>query len=863
MRWRRKRSERDFTSELEAHLALEADRFRAQSLSEQKALQMARHSFGSVSQSEERFYESQRVRWLDHVKQDLAYGFRQLMKNKSFTALVVATLALGIGSASSIFTLIDATILGRLPYRDGDRIMRIVDQRVNGRSTAGLVSVPRFFDLEKRSSCFDSVAFYYFEKTTLIAGSSLPVPLNGVDVNSSFWRTIGIQPMLGRTFNASDDRPHAPPVAIISYTVWQREFGGDPHVLARQVTLDGLPTNIVGVLSADASYPSKTDVWVPAGFDPVEWTNRGEGTRFINVLGRLKPDASFEQGREDLKALGERLRKEYSSTDGNWSFGMEPLREFLYGPFRRPMLVLMAASGVLLLMACINIANLLLSRGTSRGQEVSVRFALGASRGRILAQFLTENILLALLGGGLGLLSTYIGLRWFGTHLPGRLGTADIHVSWAVVWFTVGISMATGVVFGCVPAIQSRRLDLHASLKQGDIRVAQAGGGRLRVAFISVQVAFSLILLVGASLLGRSLWKLLKSPLGFETQHVLTFNIKLPWTGKPVVVQEFYDQLLSRTRVMRGVSWVGHVSALPTVDWHLRSNFDVDWKERTQRGDAVNVEDRAIGGDYFKAMGIPLLAGRYLTEADRQAKPPKAIVNREFVRAYGSGRDIIGHRLINKITEFEIIGVVGDVRGTAGSIAAPAGPEFYFLCDNDDLSRSFVVRSSVTADQLARVIREQVREIDPTQAVQKIATFDELLEHSVAQPKFNMALLGVFALVAILLASAGIYGVISYAVAQRSAEVGIRMTFGATREQVLFLFIRQTLLTTFVGIAIGASGAWFFTRLLQSQLYGVPAHDWASLVGSAFVIVVASLLASLVPAVRAASLDPSLTLRGE
>jgi len=561
--------------------------------------------------------------------------------------------------------------------------------------------------------------------------------------------------------------------------------------------------------------------------------------------------------------VGERLRREYPNTDSNWQFGIEALRDFLYGTVRGPMLVLMAASGVLLLIACINVANLLLSRGTTRAQEVSVRRALGASQGRILAQFLAENAILALLGGGIGLLSTYACLRWFGTQLPGRLGAGGINVNWPVVWFAAGVSMLIGVVFGCVPAVQSRHLDLNTTLKQGDVRVGRTGGGRLRTAFISIQVGLSLVLLVGASLLAESLWNLLKSPLGFQPDHVLTFAVKLPWNGKPIVVQRFYDELLSRIKRLPGVSAVGHVSALPTIDWHLRSNLDVDWKARTQHGDAVNVEDRAVGGDYFKAMGIPLLSGRYLFEEDRKAKQPKAMVNQQFVREYMSDGNVVGHHLISKMTQFEVVGVVGDIRGTAGSIAAAAGPELYFLSDDGDPGRSFVVRSHLPPDQLSRTIREQVHEIDQTQAVRNIATFDELLDQSVAQPRFNMGLLTAFAIAAMILACVGIYGVISYSVEQRLIEVGIRMAFGATGKQICYLFIRRALLAALIGVVVGEITALFVTRLLRAELYGVLPDHLLTLVASGLVLLVPTLLASVVPAVRAASLNPLVALRTE
>jgi predicted permease len=393
--------------------------------------------------------------------------------------------------------------------------------------------------------------------------------------------------------------------------------------------------------------------------------------------------------------------------------------------------------------------------------------------------------------------------------------------------------------------------------------VGRAAGSRLRTAFISIQVALSLVLLVGASLLAESLWNLLKSPLGFQPDHVLTFAIKLPWNGKPIVIQRFYDELLSRIQRLPGVSAVGHVSALPTIDWHLRSNFDVDWQGRTPHGDAVNVEDRAVGGDYFKALGIPLLAGRYLTEDDRKAKQPRAMVNQQFVREYISDGNVLGHHLINKITQFEVVGVVGDVRGTAGSIAAAPGAELYFLSDAGDPGRSFVVRSRIPVDQLARAIREQVHELDQTQAVQNIATFDELLDKSVAQPRFNMGLLSAFAIAATILACIGIYGVISYSVSQRLIEIGIRMAFGATRKQISYLFIRRALLAALSGVLIGEVTALFVTRLLRAQLYGVPPDHLLTFVASALLLLIPTLVASVVPAIRAASLNPVVALRRE
>ena len=855
----RKRPQSDFASELQAHIELEVERLVAEGVSEQEARSQARRSFGNLLQSEERFYESRHALWLDHCKRDIVYAIQQLTKEKTFTMVAVLTLALGLGSATTIFTLVDTTLLRPLPY-GGDRIIHIKDARTQGRSTGGLVGVPRFFDLQARSKSYETLAFYYFDHPTLIAGSSAPVPLAGAGVSGNYWHTIGIRPALGRAFNATDDRPNSPQVAIVTYAVWQRVFGGDPHIVNRQITLDGKAATIVGVLPRRLEYPTDTEIWLPARFDPAQWTWRGEGTRFVNVLGRLKKNIPFSEAQQELTAIGDRLRREHPDTDTNWSFTSESLRTFLYGSVRPALLVLMAASCVLLLIACSNVATLLLARAVTRMSEVSLRRALGASQGRILAQFLTENMILSLFSGSMGLLATYVALHWLGAHLPGKLGGSNIDVHWPIVWFAFAVSALTGIVFGCVPALQVRRIELNTNLKQGDARTGRAAGNRLRTLFVSMQFAFSLVLLIGASLLAESLWHLLQSPFGFQQQRVLTFAIKLPWKRNPAAVKGFYDELQRRIEALPGIQAVGQISALPTIDWHLRSSFDVDWKPRTPHGDAVNVEDRAIGGNYFEAMRIPLLAGRYLTGADRGAKP-RAVVNRQFAEQYFPNGNLIGRHVISRTTSFEIVGVVGNVRGTAGSIASPAGPEFYFLSDDGDPARSFVVYSALSADSLIQVIREQVRAVDPSQAIRSFATLDQLIDRSVAQPRFNMRLLGAFALFATILACVGIYGVVAYSVAQRSLEVGIRLALGATRKNVLYLLIERTLLAALAGIAIGAAAAALLTPLLRGELYGVEPGRPAIYLAGALLLLVPALVATIVAAAKTASLNPGAILR--
>jgi putative ABC transport system permease protein len=865
MLWRRKRSQGDFSSEVQAHLDLEADRLMAEhGLPEQEAREQAQRAFGNVTRSEEFFYESDRLVWLDHLRRDAIYAFRQLSKDKGFTAIATATLALGIGATTSIFTLVHATLLKGLPYRDADRIISVKDTRLVGQSTGGLVGVPRFFDLRARSHSIDKLAFYYFDAPTLIAGSSSPTPLTGTQASGDFWDILGIRPALGRTFTAVDDKPKAPEVAVISNAVWKKTFGGDPRILNQLVQIDGKPATIIGVMPPGIQYPSKIEIWRPSHFDPADWMhpdNRLNGSRFVNVIGRLRPGLSLAAAQQDFLRIGEQLRKEFPASDSEWQFSSESLRDYLYGGLKPALLILLAASAVLLLIACINVASLLLSRATTRSREVALRRALGASQGRVVAQFLTENMILALAGGALGLLAALATVAWLGARLPGRLSAAAVELNWPVAGFTLALSLATSIFFGMPPALASRRNDLNANLKSGDRRTGGASGSGLRELLIALEVALSLILLVGASLLGESLWNLMKFPLGFVPDHVLSFRLELPWDDGSLRNRRFFDELQTKVEGLPGVIAAGQITALPTVDWHLRSNFDVDWMPRTQHESAVNVEDRHISGDYLGAMRIPLLSGRSFTDSDNRSKKLVALVNQAFARQYGRNQNLIRRHLINSWAQFEIVGIIGDVRGTAGSIARAAGPELYMLADGDTSRRTFVVRSTLPADHLLPGIRAAVHDLDANQAIREVATLDDLIHESVAQPRFNMGLLSSFAAIALLLAMAGIYGVVSYSVTQRSAEIGIRMALGATRTQICSLFLRRSLVAVAIGFGLGGALALLFSHLLRSQLYAVEPNHPLAYVVSILALLLPVFLASLRPALRAACLNPLETLR--
>ncbi|MGA9670592.1 MAG: FtsX-like permease family protein, partial [Terracidiphilus sp.] len=568
----------------------------------------------------------------------------------------------------------------------------------------------------------------------------------------------------------------------------------------------------------------------------------------------------------DLQRIGEQLEHEHPGTDEMWQFRSGLLREAQYGGLRPALVVLQVASAFLLLIACFNIANLQLTRATARQREVALRLALGGSDWRIKMQFLTESAVLALAGGCAGLMLTFVLVRTVATKLPGRLGTpGTVAMNWPVVWLAFALAVTAGIVFGLVPAIKNKRIALNASLKQAEKQLAGSAGGRVRNAFIAVQVGLSLILLVGASLLGESLWNLMKSPLGFVPDHVLTFRIVLPWNANASMSRNLFGEFQRRIESLPGVTAVGQVSALPTEDWHKRITYDGDWMPSSEHRDSVNVEGRSISGNYLSAMGMPLLAGRALTRADASAKIPPVLVNRAFVDRYASGQNLIGKHLVDDYEAMEIVGVIGDVRGTTGSIATEAGPEMYFSADGKypDNRRSFVVRSHVPPEQLIQSIREQVRQADPQRAIANVATMDERLDQSVAQPRLNMALMAVFALIALLLACVGIYGVVSWSVAQRVQEIGVRMALGATRGQILQLFVRRAVLATMVGLLGGTLAALALARLLRSQLYGVAPGDPRVYAVSIAMLLLPILLATIRPALHAASINPVDALRTE
>ena len=858
----------DLEEEMEFHREQSERELRAEGMPAEEARHAARRQFGNDLRLREQSHDTVAF-WFERFFADCRYATRQFLKAPGFALAVVLTLTLGIGATTTIFTLVYSTLLRSLPFPDANRIIRVKDVRVQGQSTGPLVGVPRFFDVRARAKSFESLGFFYFDNETLVAGTNLPVALKTAGTNAGFWSVFGVQPLLGRTYNEQDDKPHLPDSIVLSYSAWQRHFNGDPGAIGKQVTLGGEAATVVGVMPPAFHVPSGVDFWKTAHYDPAQWGKyRGEETRFINVFARLKPGVSLAAAQDDLSRIGGQLEREHADSDGIWQFGIQTLRDSTYGELRPALIVLLIASGFLLLIACINVANLLLSRATSREREVALRRALGASEGRIRLQFLVESSLLALAGGFAGLAGTYALVHAFATRLPGRLGMpGTITMSWPVAWFAFAISVGAGIIFGFAPVFQNRHRELNTTLKHGELRLAGLTGNRVRSAFIAVQVGLSLMLLIGASLLAESLWKLMKSPLGFEPDHVLTFSVNLPWGSKPAWTLNFFGSLQQRIESLPGVIAAGQTDAPPTVDWHLRSNFDADWLPRIPNQPPINAEDRRISGDYLRAMGTPLLAGRVFTPADVNARPKRILINQQLAQQYLPGGSPIGRHLFAGGKAFEIIGVIGNVRGTGGSIAGGVGPEVYWLADADDdgvVHRYFVVRSPrVPPEQLIKAIQEQVHQIDPEQGIGPVSTMNDLLDTAVAQPRLNMGVVTAFSVIALLLACVGIYGVVAYAVAQRTQEIGVRMALGATRGQISRHFMRRALVPAGIGLVIGSGCALLLTRLLRNQLYGVSPDDPLIYLGAILLLLIPVLSATLRPALIAASVNPVEALRSE
>ena len=798
--------------------------------------------------------------------QDLRYGALMLLKQPGFTLVAVFTLALGIGANSAIFSVVNGVLLRPMPLEDPDRLIKIWETFLP--SGHGTTSAPNLKDWREQNTVFNGIAAYQFSSFNLREQES-PERLQGATVSPNFFDVVGAHPRLGRAFQTGEDEAGRNRVALLSHGLWQRAFGGDAGVVGKEIPLNGENYMVIGVMPPDFRFPSRlTEIWVPLVIPPDLIDNRGSHWMF--TLARLKPEVGFEQAREQMVSIAKRLERQYPDSQAGRSVFLIPLQEETVQGIRPALRALMFAVGFVLLIACANVANLLLARATSRRREIAVRTALGAGRLRLVRQLLTESLLLAGAGGALGLALAKWGMEALLVLAENFLPRAnEVSLDWRVAGFTAALSLLTGVFFGLIPALQSSRVDLQSSLKEG----AGAGGGAqtnwLRGALVAAEVAATMVLLIGAGLLVKSFIRLYETDLGFKAENVLTMSLALPESKYPDVraAAAFYQKLLERVASLPGARSAGVINHLPLQEWGFNGDIAIEGQGPVEPGRQPRAEFRATSQDYFRTLSVPLISGRFFTAQDQSDSAPVVIVNQTLARRFLPGQDPIGKRIRAIGKDWRtVIGVVGDVRQSGVTQAARAEifvPLTQAIFTPLTQTMSLAVRADANPEALISAVRNTVREVDPAQPVFNVKTMEAVVADSISDRRLNMLLLGIFAAVALTLAMIGIYSVMSYTVSQHTREIGVRMALGARPLDVLKLVVGQGMVLTLAGVGLGLAGAFGLTRLMATLLYGVTATDPMTFVIVSALLVIVALLACYVPARRATKVDPMVALRGE
>jgi putative ABC transport system permease protein len=799
--------------------------------------------------------------------QDLRYGARMLLKNPGITLIAIVTLSLGIGANTAIFSVINGVLLSSLPYPQPEQLAMVwCDNRRQG-IPDDITSYPNFVDWRDRNKTFQGMAGMTSSNLQL-TGVGEPEEIRAATVSINFFQVIGVGPMLGRGFTAEEERPGSDRVVILSHALWQRRFGGDPGMLNKTISLSGIQNTVVGIMPPKFQFPENAEMWRPLA--PSDGMRAARFGFFLPVVGRLKPGVTRAQAQADLDVIANQIEQQFPDMAG-YGVNVVLALEQTVGAIRRSLMTLLVAVLFVLLIACANVANLLLARAAGRRREVAVRAALGAGRWRIVRQLLTESMLLAVLGGALGVLLAWWGLRLLVDLSPANIPRLEnIRLDGRVLWFSLGLSLLTGLIFGLAPALQTTHLKLGETLKEGGRTEA---GGRsaqlIRGALIVVEVALTLVLLAGAGLLIRSFWRLQQVDPGFKAENLLTLRLSLPrsrYTDGAQAVS-FFERLQERLSALPGV-----VAVSATTDIMLRrlatsSSFTIENRPRDPSELALELPFDRVQPNYFQTMGIPLLQGRAFTAQDTRDSPRVAIVNETFVKRYFPNEDPIGKRFTfgDGGPNARWIAIVGVVRDTKRQgVDQPIRIESWMpLAQSPAGSMDVVLRTTGDPLALSNSAREAVWSLDRDLPIPRIQTMEQNLSARVAQRRLNMLLLGLFASVALILAAVGIYGVMSYAVTQRTNEIGIRMALGAQTGDVVGLVLRHGMALTLVGVAIGLIATFMLTRLMASLLFGVSATDPITFAAIAALLIGVALVACWIPARRATRVDPMVALRCE
>jgi len=802
---------------------------------------------------------------METLLRDIRYGVRSLLKRPGFTAVALIALALGIGANTAIFSLVNAVLLRPLPFADPDRLVWVFGN-VRNASNRASVSPVDFLDYRQQNTTFEEFAAQFSVPIHLnLTGTGEPERLTGSAVTGNYFQALGAKPALGRTFQLENENPGHEQVAVLSYGLWQKRFAGDPNIVNKTVMLDGNKVEVMGVMPQDFNLPQAAELWIPINFDfSPEMKQRK--AHFMRPIGKLKPGVTLAQAQADTDAIARRLEEQFPDSNAGWNLRLVSLREQLVGNTRPTLLLLFGAIGFVLLIACANVANLLLVRTATREREIALRTALGAGRFRIVRQMITESVLLSLVGGILGALLAIWGVDLLVTLSAGSIpATAQVRIDTTVLLFTFLVSVVTGILFGLAPALRTMKLNLSESLKEGG-RSGSEGGqrNRTRSVLVVAESAIAVVLLIGAGLLIRSLIQLQNINPGFDAHNVLTMRVDLARQKYPTPdkAANFFTQLESRVRSLPGVENVGFVTELPLSGQPNDMPFAVEGRPPVAINDSLDADFRRVNQQYFKALRIPLRRGRNFTEQEVQQSAKVVVISELLATEVFPNEEPLGKRLIMMSDKdpWEIIGIVGDIRHRA--LESQPFPAMYLPTYQTGWT-NLVIRTQGDPTNLAAAVRKEVQGIDPDQPVAAVRTMDQWVDTSVAQPRYRTALLGLFALLALVLASTGIYGVMSYTVAQRTHEIGVRMALGARRFDVLRLVVRQGMLLVVLGVGVGLAGAMALTRVMSTLLFGVTAKDPVTFVAVATLLTLVAFVACYIPARRATKVDPLVALRYE
>ena len=802
---------------------------------------------------------------METLLHDLRYGIRALAKGPTLTIVAILTMAVGIGANAAIFSFVNGLLLRPLPFPDPEQIVSLSESNPERNVKQGAVSPRNLEDWEKQSetvAVFGAWRDWRFHRPTpegmTLVASAIASP--------GLFDALGVKPVLGRNFSADENQRGRDRVVLLSHRYWQSEFGGDPNIVGQSLILDNEPFTVIGVLPAELESLGlgRWRIWAPLTVDPDQFLERHHRNR--RVIARLKPGVTLKQAQAEMDVITEQLAAHYPKEDAGWGVAVRRLQEAEVGDTRAALLIFAGAVGLVLLIACANVANLLLARAATRRKELAIRAALGAGRLRIIRQLLTESVVLSLAGGALGLVVAFWLIDLFIAISPGRLPRAgEIKLDGAVLAFTFLVSLMTGVLFGLAPGLQGSRIHLVEDLKEGGRDSGSRIGVGLRSALVVSQVTLAMVLLVGAGLLARTFVKLTTMQPGYNPEHLLTVQLFLPLDEykKPQVVA-FYQRMTEAFKTIPGVEAVGATSAGPEFGGIEPVEFLVEGQPPPAAGEYPRARYYNVGPDYFHTMQIPVLQGREFTETDQAGAPAVALINETMARRFFAGDNPVGKRLMlpRQKEAMQIVGVVGDVQRF--EVGTAAEPEVYWpYMQQPRWATYFVIRAGQDAGGVTAAVRQRVAAAAPQVIVTNVETIDQLVATSLKPSRFNLLLLGIFAVTALFLAAVGLYGVVAYSVMQRTREIGIRMALGAPRRKIFGLVIGQGLTLTLIGILCGTGAALLATRLLSGMLFGVSASDPLTIAGIALLLAAVTLLACYLPARRATKVDPIIALRSE